>query len=78
MNSLVFSSQQAAEKAVKAAFQKLSAEAWGHSVSDLLQELSKRHNVSRELLDGALELDKPISLLDIHMPIHLVLLRIVT
>jgi len=53
-----FSSQQAAEKAVKAVFQKLGAEAWGHSVSDLLQELSKRHDVSRELVDGALELDK--------------------
>jgi len=53
-----FSSQQAAEKAVKAVFQKLGAEAWGHSVSDLLQELSKRHNVPRELIDGALELDK--------------------
>jgi HEPN domain-containing protein len=53
-----FSSQQAAEKAVKAVFQKLGAEAWGHSVSDLLQELSKRHEVSRELIEGALELDK--------------------
>ncbi len=53
-----FSSQQAAEKAVKAVFQKMGAEAWGHSVSDLLRELSKRHDVSRELVDGALELDK--------------------
>lgn len=53
-----FSSQQAAEKAVKAVFQKLGAEAWGHSVSDLLQELSKRQEVSRQLVDGALELDK--------------------
>lgn len=53
-----FSSQQAAEKAVKAVFQKMGAEAWGHSVSDLLQELSKRHDVSGELIDGALELDK--------------------
>lgn len=53
-----FSSQQSAEKAVKAVFQKLGAEAWGHSVSDLLQELSKKHDVSRELVDGALELDK--------------------
>ncbi len=53
-----FSSQQAAEKAVKAVFQKMGAEAWGHSVSDLLQELSKKHEVSKELLNGALELDK--------------------
>ena len=53
-----FSSQQAAEKAVKAVFQKMGAEAWGHSVSDLLQELSKRYEVPKELVDGALELDK--------------------
>ena len=53
-----FSSQQAAEKAVKAIFQRMGAEAWGHSVSDLLQELSKRHKVLKELVDGALELDK--------------------
>src|SRR4030067_3682356 len=53
-----FSSQQAAEKAVKAVFQKMGAEAWGHSVSDLLQELSKRYEVPKELMDGALELDK--------------------
>ena len=53
-----FSSQQAAEKAVKAVFQKMGAEAWGHSVSDLLQELSKRYEIPKELMDGALELDK--------------------
>ncbi len=53
-----FSSQQAAEKAVKAVFQRIGAEAWGHSVSDLLQELSKRYEVPVELMNGALELDK--------------------
>lgn len=53
-----FSSQQAAEKAVKAVFQRMGAEAWGHSVADLLKELSKRHQASEELIDGALELDK--------------------
>ena len=53
-----FSSQQAAEKAVKAVFQKMGAEAWGHSVADLLMELSKRHRVPEELINGALELDK--------------------
>ena len=36
----------------------MGAEAWGHSVSDLLQELSKRYVVPKELVDGALELDK--------------------
>lgn len=53
-----FSSQQAAEKALKAVFQKLGAEAWGHSVADLLNELSKRSQVSEELINRALELDK--------------------
>ena len=36
----------------------MGAEAWGHSVADLLKELSKRHTVPEELIDGALELDK--------------------
>jgi HEPN domain-containing protein len=53
-----FSSQQAVAKAVKAVFQKMGAEAWGHSVSDLLQELSKSYKVPKDLMDGALELDK--------------------
>ncbi len=57
-NWACFSSQQAAEKAVKAVFQRMGAEAWGHSVADLLQELAKQHRVPDELLDGALELDK--------------------
>ena len=50
--------QQAAEKAVKAVVQRLGGEAWGHSVADLLQALAERHDVSEDLLDGALELDK--------------------
>lgn len=53
-----FSAQQAAEKAVKAVFQKMGAEAWGHSVADLLQELSDRRAVPDALMDAALELDK--------------------
>ena len=53
-----FSAQQAAEKAVKAVFQKLGAEAWGHSVADLLQELGASHSVPDELHDAGLELDK--------------------
>jgi HEPN domain-containing protein len=57
-NWACFSAQQAAEKAVKAVFQKMGAEASGHSVADLLQELAKQHQVPDELLDGALELDK--------------------
>ena len=57
-NWACFSAQQAAEKALKAVFQKMGAEAWGHSVADLLEELSKRHDVSEALFDASLELDK--------------------
>ena len=57
-NWACFSAQQAAEKAIKAVFQGMGAEAWGHSVADLLKELAKRHPLSEELLDEALELDK--------------------
>jgi len=57
-NWACFSSQQAAEKATKAVFQKMGAEAWGHSVADLLRELGKTHDISEELLNHALELDK--------------------
>lgn len=57
-NWACFSSQQAAEKAIKAVFQRMGAEAWGHSVADLLEELSKHRPVSEGLMNGALELDK--------------------
>ena len=53
-----FSSQQAAEKAVKAVFQAMGAEAWGHAVADLLTELAQRHLVPETLIEAALELDK--------------------
>jgi len=43
---------------VKAVVQHLGGEAWGPSVADLLRELAERHDVSEDLLDGALELDK--------------------
>ncbi|RKZ22881.1 DNA-binding protein [bacterium] len=57
-NWACFSAQQSAEKAVKAVFQKMGAEAWGHSIADLLEELSRFHTVSEELKEAALELDK--------------------
>ncbi len=57
-NWACFSAQQAAEKAIKAAFQRMGAEAWGHSVADLLKELAKKHDIPGELSDRALELDK--------------------
>ena len=57
-NWACFSAQQSAEKAVKAVFQKMGAVAWGHSVADLLQELSQSHSLPEGLYDAALELDK--------------------
>ncbi|MCS7287088.1 MAG: HEPN domain-containing protein [Anaerolineae bacterium] len=53
-----FAAQQAAEKAVKAVFQKLRKEAWGHAVAALLEELSKEIFVPPDLYEKALELDK--------------------
>lgn len=53
-----FSAQQAAEKAVKAVFQALGAEAWGDAVADLLTELRHRLTVADDLVEAALELDK--------------------
>ena len=69
-NWACFSAQQGAEKAIKAVFQRIGAEAWGHSVADLLKELSEQHPLSEGLMDGALELDKAyIPLLAIQTPI---------
>ena len=53
-----FSSQQAAEKAVKAVLYARGVEPWGHSVADLLDSASKAVTVSSDLRDAALELDK--------------------
>jgi len=57
-NWACFSAQQAAEKAIKAVFQRMGAEAWGHSAADLLKELAKKQVVSEDLVDASLELDK--------------------
>lgn len=43
---------------MKAVFQKMGAEAWGHSVYELLVNLRERVDVDDELLGFALELDK--------------------
>ncbi len=53
-----FSGQQAAEKGCKAVLQSFGAEAWGHSVADLLTAISEQTQVKEELIDIALELDK--------------------
>ncbi len=53
-----FSAQQAAEKAVKAVYQKLHGEAWGHSVTILLSNLPVEVNVPPELIERAKIIDK--------------------
>ena len=53
-----FLSQQAAEKALKAVYQKLGGEAFGHSVAGLLLNLPKKFKPKASLLDWARELDK--------------------
>lgn len=57
-NWACFSAQQAAEKALKAVFQKMGAEAWGHSVVGLLNELATRVEIAPGLLEACQELDK--------------------
>ncbi len=53
-----FASHQAAEKAIKALFQKLHRDAWGHVLSLLLAHLPEDARASEELIDRAKELDK--------------------
>ncbi len=53
-----FSSQQGAEKAVKAVYLRLHGEGWGHSVLKLLQGLKDRVNVPESLFDAGRALDR--------------------
>lgn len=53
-----FSAQQAAEKAIKALFQKLHLDAWGHMVSILLANLPPEIAVPKELVDKGKVIDK--------------------
>jgi HEPN domain-containing protein len=53
-----FAAQQSAEKAVKALFQSLGAEARGHSVSQLLMALPEKARPAPDLIEAAKELDK--------------------
>ncbi len=53
-----FIAQQAAEKAAKAVYQRLSAEAWGHSVNDLLKGLRDKIEVPDDLIKSAAKLDR--------------------
>jgi len=53
-----FVAQQAAEKALKAVFQRLNAAVWGHSVYDLLRILAETRTVDEDLSHSARLLDK--------------------
>ena len=53
-----FAAQQAAEKAVKALYQALGIEVWGHAVSRLLASLPAEHKPPSELIEAAKELDR--------------------
>jgi len=53
-----FISQQAAEKALKAVYQKKGGVAWGHSVADLLSGLAGEVNVPEALSRDARALDR--------------------
>lgn len=53
-----FVAQQAAEKAVKALYEHLHGEAWGHSITGLLQSLPPEHRPGADLIDRAKVLDK--------------------
>lgn len=52
-----FSAQQAAKKAVKAHYQALGADAWGHSVAALLSALPDSARAAPELVDRGKTLD---------------------
>lgn len=53
-----FAAQQATEKAVKALYQKLGIEVWGHSISRMLEHLPSDYKPSKRLIDKAKELDR--------------------
>ena len=53
-----FTAQQATEKAVKALFQYIHADAWGHSVSKLLNELPDKIKPGKDLIEEAILLDR--------------------
>lgn len=53
-----FACHQAAEKAIKAVFQRLNLDAWGHTLSILLASLPESSRPDDSLVDRAKELDK--------------------
>ena len=57
-NWSAFAAHQAAEKAIKAVFQRAHLDAWGHMLSVLLASLPEAIRPAPELVDRAKELDK--------------------
>ncbi|MET1159352.1 MAG: HEPN domain-containing protein [Thermoprotei archaeon] len=53
-----FAAQQAGEKAVKALYQELGIEVWGHSISRMLSQLPPEYRPPEELIERAKELDR--------------------
>lgn len=53
-----FAAQQGAEKIVKALYQGLGIEVWGHSISHMLESLPGDYKPPRGLIDKAKELDR--------------------
>lgn len=53
-----FLSQQAADMALKSLYQRMSVEAFGHSITGLIQRFPLTDNFDEKLLDEAKELDK--------------------
>ncbi|MBI4335136.1 MAG: HEPN domain-containing protein [Candidatus Omnitrophica bacterium] len=53
-----FCAQQAAEKAIKAVYERLHGDAWGHSVSKLLAGLPRDSKPPEGLIDKAIVLDR--------------------
>ena len=53
-----FTCQQAAEKGVKALYQRLHAVAWGHAISRLLNELPDEMRPDQELVEAGVRLDR--------------------
>ena len=53
-----FLSQQAAEKAIKAVYQKIGGEAWGHSIKELLKGIEEKIDIPQDLIEKAKYLDR--------------------
>jgi HEPN domain-containing protein len=53
-----FVAQQAAEKAIKAVYQRRGGDAWGHALADLLSGLAERVAVPAEIVECARLLDR--------------------